>query len=84
MRPVKFSEANGSLSRPDGTTKDDCGLLPVFRDGETVISCWSLTDEDLKQIFETKRIWLRVWGTTHAPVCVQVVKPFEERTDDDT
>ncbi len=80
MRPVKFSEANGSLSRPEGTTREECNLLPVFRNGTEIISCWKLTDEDLKRIFETKRIWLRVWGDTHAPLSLDSQSPFEEGT----
>lgn len=78
MRPIKFSEVNGSLARPDGTTKEECGLLPVYRDDRETISCWMLTEEDLKEILKTRRIWLRVMGQTHPPLHVDALSPFRE------
>lgn len=81
MKGIKFPEANGSLARPEGTSKEDCTLLPVYRGSGLVVSAWKLTDEDLKRIFETKIVWFIVQGVTHAPLKLQTEDPFDEEVD---
>ena len=59
-------------------TEEECGDLPICRvqDGR-IISCWELTDDELMEILQTKRVWLSVWsGATQPPVCVQGETPF--------
>ena len=77
MRPVKFPESNSSLARPEGMTKEECALLPTYQGQGKMISCWKLTDEDLKILFETKQVWLHVWGGFHPPTYVGAEKPTE-------
>lgn len=77
MKPFKFPQANGSLSRPEGVAKDECGLLPVHRDGNYVISAWRLDADDLKLIAEEKTIWLYVRGSTQPPISMQVENPWD-------
>jgi len=80
MRPIKFPDANASLSRPAGTAKDDCGLLPIHRtDDGRIVTCWKLTDDDLKIIFETKQIWVQVMDSTMPPICLHTDNPFRSQ-----
>ena len=76
--PVDFEESNAVLTKPEDMTEEECGDLPICRvqDGR-IISCWELTDDELMEILQTKRVWLSVWsGATQPPVCVQGETPF--------
>lgn len=80
--PVSFAESNAVLvgspeDRAAGTVLD----LPIHRhqdlDGNHhVISCWKLTPAEAAEIARTGRVWLRSWGVTHPPICVQGETPF--------
>lgn len=82
--PVHFPEANAVLvgspeDKAAGTVLD----LPIHRHRDLdnnphVISCWSLTDEERAEVARTGRVWLRSWGVTHPPICVQGMTPFVE------
>lgn len=77
MKPIKFQEANLILTKPKEMTSEECSSLTVFSNGKECISCWSLSDEELVQIYETKQIWLRVMsGKTQPPVLLQSESPF--------
>jgi len=69
--PVQFGEANFVLGPPGGY-EDAVVPLPVLRKiGGQLISCWSLTPEEIDEIVRTKRVWLSVWGgLTQPPVFV--------------
>jgi len=77
MRPVEFDEQTHILSKPKGVTDEECAPLPVFRDGEQVISCWEFNKEDLEEINRTGRIYLSVVsGHTQPPVWISAESPF--------
>lgn len=67
MRPVKFKEANGTLV---GQT-DDVEDLPVYRDGDYVISCWRIPFWKRLKVLFTGRVWLGIMGQTHAPLWIE-------------
>ena len=46
-----------------------CDLL-VHRNHEGFISCWQLTEEELKMIAETGKIYIQVCGSGHPPIAV--------------
>ena len=77
LQQVGFPEANKVLGPPQGMTEEECGSLEVYQDEEKSISCWLLREEDLKQIQETKRVWLWVVGG-QPPVIVSTENPFED------
>jgi len=69
MEPKNFEQANKKLGPPMGMTKEECGDLPVFTDGQQCISLWQMTwRERLSALFFGK-IWLSVYsGQTQPPV----------------
>lgn len=80
MKPVDFPESNAVLTPPDDMTEEECSNLEIFRtpDG-CCISCWELDGDELMQILETKRIWLRVHsGPSQPPVSLATESPFVE------
>lgn len=72
--PIKFEDANDVLLGGDPEVLD----LPIRRGTDimasgtvpTVISCWQLSPEELKEIIETGVVYLKSWGITHPPICV--------------
>ena len=51
----------------------DVGELPTYMDGEVnndrvIISCWSLTAEEIADILDTGEIWLTVHTNVHPAV----------------
>jgi hypothetical protein len=39
MIPMEFKEANKKLLPPKGITDEECGTLPIYSDGQHLISC---------------------------------------------
>lgn len=79
MKPVEFKEQNVILGKPESMTDEECEQLPIFTNGEQCISCWEVTEEELKEIVETKRIWVSVLsGSTQPPICLSVSTLFVE------
>ena len=77
MRAVEFDEQTVILGKPIGMTDEECAPLPVFRDGEQVISCWELNKEDLEEINKTGKIYLSIFsGKTQPPVWLSIENPF--------
>lgn len=69
MKPVKFKEANAELGKPPSMTDDECGSLPVFKDGKQCISLWKLSFKERLQVLFFGKIWLGVIsGMTQPPV----------------
>jgi len=57
MEPIKFSECNVTF----GEGQPEYKPLPAYLDkGEKgqAVTCWELSDDDLKKIAETKKIYL--------------------------
>ena len=78
MRPVAFSEATKTLGPPPGVSDEDCGILPVWTDGEITTSCWRMGFGERIRLLSTGRLWLSVWigGGTQPPVSLSTRPPF--------
>jgi len=84
MKPVGFPESNKTLAPPRGMTEEECSTLEVYTDGEQCISCWELTDEELMEVLQTKRIWVHVWfGMTQPPIAASGKCPFKRDGEED-
>jgi hypothetical protein len=82
VTPTTFPEANRTLTKPEGWTDEQCGELPTFSDGESCISCWSLSWRERLVLLFTGRIWLWVWsGRTQPPVALSADPPFAPREE---
>lgn len=73
MRPIMTTNTNSVLKSCKPNTEE----LPIRRieysDGIRVIeSCWQLTEEEIKTIAETGKIYLMALGETHPPVLLKV------------
>lgn len=73
--PVKFDMTNKTVTAPG------CEPLPVCvcNDGH-VVSCWELSDDQIKEITETRRLWLGIRGG-QPPVWLTVDYPFIESNE---
>jgi hypothetical protein len=81
MNAVKFEQANVLMKRPPNMTEEQCADVPVcVTKGQSgipvVISCWQLTEADIKQLRKTRRLYLGVMGTTMPPVFLDPESPF--------
>ncbi len=83
MEPIRFRESNQVLMPPAGAGEN---VLPlhVMHDGNSVMSCWELNDEDIEYILEHKKIWLRVMGNTHPPLWILAQNGLREDIADFT
>ena len=76
MIPMDFKEKNCML------TKEDCLPLPVYANGEQIVSCWKMSwKERIKALFYGK-VWLSVMGEkTHPPVWLMCDKTVFEKEE---
>jgi len=73
MRPISFSEQNDVLRGGQENVMD----LPIFRDGNQIISCWAVSPAELQEIIATGRVWLCIQApVTHPPVYPTGEYPF--------
>lgn len=77
----EFPEQNFKFIRPAGMTEEECGDLPVYMDGQEIVSCWELSGEELDEVKRTGCVWLMVFGQITPPVCVLGVTPFVHMAD---
>jgi hypothetical protein len=83
MTPIKFTQANANLGSPQGMTEEQCGSLPVYRDGQTCLSCWGMTWRERLTILFKGRVWLWVWmGNTQPPVKLEADVKFSAPKED--
>lgn len=90
--PIVFAGFNTRLNPAPGT-EDRVSALPIHNDGQQLISCWKLTEEEKAQIARTGEVWLSVIEPTDprtgrlargpAPVYVSGT-PLMQATDADT
>jgi len=75
MIPVKFPEANKLLQNEDAQPDS---TLPVLDTGNTIISCWELTDDEIIELYKNKRLWVLVSTAmgTHFPISLSAYIPF--------
>ena len=72
MKPIKFPQANKTLTAPQGMTEEECGALPVFSNGGQCVSCWQPTLKERLFILIFGKVWLWVWsGYTQPPVALE-------------
>jgi hypothetical protein len=76
MRPIQFKGQTNVLAKPKDMTDEECNALPVqmTKNGEhpCMESVWELTEEDLAVIKISKCVRLRVIGTMHPPIYMEV------------
>jgi hypothetical protein len=57
MDAIKFKGANIVFAE----NQEEYNSLPAFKDDEgNVVTCWKLSDEEIKKITETGELWLSV------------------------
>jgi len=73
--PVPFRDSNVTLQPPPGTGMLE---LPVLTDGETCISKWMLTSEEIEEIARTGHIFVLVHTghPTQPPVGLSAEPPY--------
>ena len=76
MKPIEFPEQNVVYTRPEGMTDEECGSLPTFQGGGSIISCWQLDEWERQQVLESGVIWLHVITDRQPPVLLSVDYPF--------
>lgn len=72
--PVPFDAANKQYTAPG------CEPLPAHYDGTHVVTCWSLTDRQIEELVETKRLWMGVMGSAPQPVWLTTDYPFTDQS----
>ena len=43
MNPIKFKEQTSILLTPVDMTNEECGALPIYKDGGYIHSCWKMS-----------------------------------------
>ena len=86
MKHTHFEQANSTLSGGPAkkfATQEAVADLPVCRVGgpsSEIISCWKPSWKERLRIILGCRVWLRVaTTTTHAPVSVEAVDPWNRQ-----
>jgi len=68
---VKFEGFNSTMHPPRPTIgQEPEAEIYVFRDGQSVFSCWHLTETELREVAATGVVWLAVRGEYAPPVKV--------------
>lgn len=78
MRPIKFPQANFTLTRPPTMTDEECISLDVYADPnrDQMLSCWQPTWSERLALLFGRPLWLWVFGGRHPPVAIEVHNPF--------
>ena len=80
LKPIKFPEANYSLTKPENMSDDECGTLWVWSNGKQCISCWNLSFWQRIVALVSGKIWLSVLsGNTQPPVWIICKKTIFEK-----
>ena len=80
---VEFSGANRRLLAPEGMDDLSCRTLPIFSNGRSCVSCWELSEDEVAEVVQTKRIFLSVMsGQTQPPVYVGGIEGTRELNAD--
>jgi len=73
MDPIKFKGANVVFAE----NQEEYNSLPAFKDDEgNVVTCWKLSEEEIKKIAKTGELWLSISTFNQAlqPVLLSVNK----------
>jgi hypothetical protein len=75
MKPIEFPQQTSILAE----NQPEYVPLPVFSDGQEMISCWSLTLLDRLTLLFTGKLWLRqlTFGNLLQPQLPMVEYPFK-------
>jgi hypothetical protein len=72
MHPIPFYENERVIAPPEGKHTEWGGLRVAditYSDGSrSVVSCWEFSEEDLRQVMKTGRVFVCVAGTTSQPL----------------
>lgn len=80
MQPVDFPEKTIDLQKPASMTDEECGPLPIYRDGTVCVSCWRPTWRERFSILFFGRIWVHVWsGLSQPPIALQGLRTIFKR-----
>lgn len=81
MQGVDFPQANFTFGKPSSATDEQCGSLRVYKgvdrslDWPVVVSCWQLSPEELEQVQQTGKIYIRMYTEIIPPIGVDTVNP---------
>jgi hypothetical protein len=64
--PTDFVQSNKLLGPPAGR-EETVAALPVYCDGQNVVSRWMLTDAEVERIVRDRAIWINVLGGATQP-----------------
>lgn len=78
MNAVSFPHQNITFTKPENMTDEECGSLPAFKGEGHLISCWKLSEDDLKRVNETGIIWFDMLGNQQPPICLSTESPFND------
>lgn len=83
MIPAEFPEQTTILHANPNQTEIDglpVGALPIFSDGQQVVSCWRMSFIERCKAFLFGRVWIGIHsGHTQPPVWVDVCQsPFQK------
>lgn len=75
MTPKDFPQANKTF----GKGQEKYQPLPVLVNGSSIISCWELSEDDIKEVLRTKCVWVQqlTFGKPFQPLSVTAQVPFE-------
>lgn len=82
MKPVEFPEQNTVIAKDQPQYQP----LPALTDGQEVISCWELSDEEMQHLMKTKKIYLScmTFGQPLQPLYMSARKSELMNVDDET
>lgn len=89
MLSQRIEGATRHLGKSQGFTtlsiRDEAMLVEFNRDGEKItqeinqmVSAWEPTLEELSRLMNGAPIYLKLWGTQHPPVIIEVGEPPKE------
>lgn len=75
MKPLPHPLCNTVLRRPESSSEDECGDLPVLRKGGVTYSFWQPSREEIRDIAAGQPVILGCAGDTHPPVFLCTLTP---------
>ena len=80
MQPEIFEGVNLTLTAPKGWADRSlglCGDLPISQQDGVCVSCWSLTPEERRAVYDGAQIYVSVAsGKTQPPISLAVDKEY--------
>lgn len=77
MKPVQFKQANRLFTRPPNMADKECDPLPVFADGEYLVSCWQASFRERLKFLFRGTIWFWIFGNLQPPICLDLSDPWK-------